>query len=65
MKLPNRLRLDKDGTLSLDDGGDVQKYLKKYAKEIKVKKGELVPMTLMVRARAVQLDTVYQYAFVG
>jgi len=65
MKLPDRLRLNKDGSLTLDDGGDVNKYLKEFANLLEIKKGEQLPMTLMMRSRALKLEEHFQYSLVG
>jgi hypothetical protein len=47
---PDRLRINPDGTLALNGGGDVTSYLAAWAKHIKVT--EPVPVTLMTRGHA-------------
>jgi hypothetical protein len=55
---PNKLRLQSDGRLVMDDGTSVEKYLHKFAKKAKIEKG--MPMPVIVQSRDVAAELLYQ-----
>ena len=63
--IPDRLRLHKDGSITLDDGGDVKAYMKIYAKSQNVKRGAPLSISIQSRRQALFIASMARLSLAG